>query len=378
MEGERLMRRGLGILWLALALARPGSAEPLAREQVPEPLRPWIDWVLRDHADATCPFFDGSSDRSECAWPARLTLDLDEKGGRFAQQWRVYRDVWVLLPGDASRWPQDVRVDGKPVAVAPRDGAPAVRILKGKHEISGSFAWSELPEILPIPARTGLVALTLDGQAVPLPRRDPQGQLWLRVRTTTTAEEARLDVRVYRRLADEVPAELTTRVELRVSGRIARFCSGVRCLRASCRCGSTARCRPASSPTDGCASRATGWSMEPRNRRAARRADLHASRAANDGPWASEEIWVLDARPDLRLVTVEGVPAIDPQQTQLPADWERSPPIRCAGGHDASRRKAPWRCRSRARSAGPAAHLVARLRRRRLHDPRRDLGALTP
>ncbi|MGH8408250.1 MAG: hypothetical protein ACRESL_22450, partial [Pseudomonas sp.] len=35
--------------------------------------------------------------------------------------------------------------------------------------------------------------------------------------------------------------------------------------------------------------------------------------------------WVFDARPHLRLVTIEGVPAIDPQQTTLPDDWRSLP-----------------------------------------------------
>ncbi len=320
-----MMRRVLGVLWLAMALARPASAEPLARDQVPEPLRPWIDWVLRDHQDAACPFFDGSADRSECAWPARLALELDEKGGHFTQQWRVYRDIWVSLPGDASRWPQDVRVDGKPAAVAPRDGAPAVRLLKGKHEISGSFAWSELPEILPIPARTGLVALTLDGQAVPLPRRDPQGQLWLRVRASAGAEEARLDVHVYRRLADEVPAELATRVELRVSGRNREVLLG-RVLPDGFVPMRLDSPLPARIEPDGrlrVQARAGAWSLEIGARHEGPLSTV--TLPPNDGPWATEEIWVLDVRPDLRLVSVEGVPAIDPQQTQLPPDWKQLP-----------------------------------------------------
>ncbi len=214
--------RGFSVLCACLlatfGLAVAVQAEALPREQVPEPLKPWIDWALRGHEQELCPYFDGAADRSQCAWPARLTLDLDEKSGRFTQQWRVYSDAWIPLPGDARRWPVDVRVDGKPAPAVVHDGAPAVRVSKGKHDVGGSFAWSELPELLPIPAETGLVGLSLGGKPVPFPRRDPQGQLWLKSRPSTVAEEARLDVRVYRRVVDDVPLELTTRVELRVSG----------------------------------------------------------------------------------------------------------------------------------------------------------------
>src|SRR5258706_13952809 len=127
MSKTRMLRKMRKLWWLGVlvvAIAFHGSAavaEPLPREQVPEPLRPWVDWVLRGHEGDTCPFFENAGDRRQCAWPSRLSLDLDENSGRLTQQWRIYRDAWVPLPGDATRWPQDVRVDGKPAAATLHD-----------------------------------------------------------------------------------------------------------------------------------------------------------------------------------------------------------------------------------------------------------------
>ena len=56
---------------LCLAVAAPAAAEPLRREAVPEPLRPWVDWVLRGHEAAACPFLQGRGARY-CVWPTRL------------------------------------------------------------------------------------------------------------------------------------------------------------------------------------------------------------------------------------------------------------------------------------------------------------------
>ena len=51
-----------------------------------------------------------------------------------------------------------------------------------------------------------------------------------------------------------------------------------------------------------------------------------ASAPTLGGPWREgEEIWVFAAQPALRLVSVEGVTAIDPQQTSLPDEWKRLP-----------------------------------------------------
>ena len=93
----------LGVV-LALLATCPAQAAPLARSEVPEPLRPWIDWVLRGHETDRCPFLDAPSTR-ECAWPSRLVLSLDEHGGKFTQQWLVHHESDVPLPGDDAHWP---------------------------------------------------------------------------------------------------------------------------------------------------------------------------------------------------------------------------------------------------------------------------------
>ena len=44
------------------------------------------------------------------------------------------------------------------------------------------------------------------------------------------------------------------------------------------------------------------------------------------GPWKDgEEVWVFEARPALRAVTVTGVTGVDPQQTTLPDEWKSLP-----------------------------------------------------
>src|SRR5438067_7354766 len=173
-EGMRRLAAAVVVGWLTVL---PAAAEPLAREQVPEALRPWTDWVMHGHEEAFCSLIQGSTDRRQCAWPSRLTLDLDARAGRFTQDWLVQRAGWVPLPGDAARAPLDVRADGKPAPVTLRSGVPSVRLERGAHTVSGAFAWDSLPELLPIPAETGLGGLAQNGQHVALPDRDAKGPL---------------------------------------------------------------------------------------------------------------------------------------------------------------------------------------------------------
>src|SRR5438093_151962 len=113
------MRRGASLVVVLIVLACRTSvlADPIAREKIPEPLRPWVEWVMHGHEEERCPFFLGDAAKRQCSWPSRLALDLSDRGGRFTQEWMLYRDAWADLPGDARIWPQDVRVDGRPAMV---------------------------------------------------------------------------------------------------------------------------------------------------------------------------------------------------------------------------------------------------------------------
>ena len=86
------------------------------------------------------------------------------------------------------------------------------------------------------------------------------------------------------------------------------------------------RCRSASRPTGACAS---SCARAPGSVTLTARNDAPTARIARprpDGPWKEgEEVWVFESRPPLRVVTVEGVPGVDPQQTTLPDEWRRCP-----------------------------------------------------
>jgi hypothetical protein len=159
------------------------QAEPLGRSEVPPPLRPWIDWALHGVDDADCPWGAGAeSPERRCLFATRLELDLGEHTATFSAEWNAAGPSWALLPGDATLWPQQVRLDGAPAVVVPLDELPALRLAPGHHVARGSFSYAALPEGLATPPETALIALRVSGQSVPFPRRDDRGRLWLRER----------------------------------------------------------------------------------------------------------------------------------------------------------------------------------------------------
>lgn len=312
--------RLLTALFIALPMA--AHAQSLPPGDVPAPLRAWIPWALHGHAD--CPTMVGGELRA-CGWPAQLDLVLDATSGRFTQRVQAYAPTWLRLPGDATRWPQDVKVDGRPAVVLARDGVPSVKLEKGDHVVSGTFAFEALPESLTIPPQLGLLTLTVNGKAVARPGRDASGLLWLQREAKADDSEARLDVTVHRLVSDEVPLLVTTRVRLDVSGTSREVLLG-RALLPGFAPLSLSSPLPARLDPDGklrVQVRPGTWTIDVAARHEGPVETITLGPA--DGPWAATEVWAFDARPELRLVETEGVAAVDPLQTTLPDEWRHLP-----------------------------------------------------
>ncbi len=312
------------------------AAGPLEPEEVPEPLQPWVGWVLHGEEERLCPFLYTTADSRRCAWPSRLTLDLTDAGGRFEQQWEVYAASWVVLPGEARHWPQQVKVDGAPARVTFSEDQPRVRLAAGTHRVEGEFLWDRLPESLRIAEDSGLIALTVGGSRVEAPDVDEGGQLWLRERDSPRPDREAagetLSAQVHRKVVDTIPLQVITRIDLDVSGSQREVVLGPALLaeHIPLRLGSPL---PARLEPDGrlrIQVRPGRWTIELVSRHPGETTEIPL--AAAPSPWPEEEFWVFEARRHLRLVEVAGVTPVDPRQTNLPADWRSLPAYRVGRG----------------------------------------------
>ncbi|MDR2688357.1 MAG: hypothetical protein LBB76_01200 [Azoarcus sp.] len=190
-------------------------------DDIPAELKPWTGWVLHGKEAWLCPDVEGKHQRDFCAWPGELKLEAREQGMLFTQAWEVQRESVAALPGNREYWPQRVTVDGKAYPVLADDGVPVVRLPAGKHTVSGWIPWTERPRSLAVPANVALISLVIDGKAVlPLERRDDSLTLGRASATRELArEEDSLDIQIYRKLSDGIPARLTTRLLFKVSGK---------------------------------------------------------------------------------------------------------------------------------------------------------------
>jgi len=316
-------------LWLgAIACCEVRAAE-LRESEVPQPLRSWVPWVLQDHEALACAQAYNDGDRHECVWPTRLALTVGSQGGRFSLQVEIFAgDALIALPGQHEAWPRDVRANGAAVPITESGGRPAVRLPAGRYLIEGAFAWRELPQGIAVAPDTGLVDARRDGK--PLGWPDASGQLWLRQAAGAAAEADTLAVRVYRRIDDEIPVRLSTRLELAASGR-PREVRLPAALLPDFVVLAIASPLPARLQPDGTLRvqlRAGTWSIDVAGR--SRRPVAALAAPAGDG-----EVWSFSAHNDLRIVTVDsagGAIGLDPRQAGVPGDWQSLPAFRMPRG----------------------------------------------
>jgi hypothetical protein len=320
------------------ALVFCGSMTVRAQEPLPASLRDWQGWVLKGEEFRRCPFLASAqlqpgqsidAGAFRCAWPERLSIDVDARGGSFAQRWQVFAETWVQLPGNLETWPQDVRVDGAPGAVVARGGIPSLRLAAGNSTITGRFTWSSRPESLPLPASTALVDLRVDQQRVAQPER-PGGALWLGKRRSAE-QAAAMEVQVYRLVSDQVPTYLHTRIRLNVAGD-AREELLARVLPDGFTPVSLTGDVPARLERDG-RLRVQVRAGSHEIRLVARAPGVMNALSRPDpqgGRWPREEIWSFAAADELRVAAAEGPEGIDPSQANVPREWQGYPAFRMA------------------------------------------------
>jgi hypothetical protein len=317
-----LLVRGLALVTLLAAIPCAATAQPFSREDLPPSLRPWVPWVLDQMPTLGCATGQGQP----VCWPGRLELDLGTGGGSFAIDLMADRAADVRLPGSAEHWPQDVRLDGSPAPVFEKDGAPRLRVGNGRHRLAGRFAWSRLPESLSIPSEIGLVDLRLDGRAVPRPRRDQAGTLWLRAGTETGGEGESLRLQVFRQVKDGTPLFVETRLELEVAGR-AREITLPAALLPGTQAVAVTGDLPARVEKDTLRVQVRGgrYSVSVDARVEGRPNAIALPKEAPKDPWPPREVWVFAADEAQRQVELSGPTPIDPSRTELPDEWRALP-----------------------------------------------------
>ncbi|MDX1696437.1 MAG: hypothetical protein R3208_21910, partial [Ketobacteraceae bacterium] len=320
------------LLWLTvfgivlqLTAARAFAYQPDIANAIPEQLKPWQDWVLQQQPGHQCPFKAGQFGERHCVWPAALTITAGANSAHFQLIAHSYSAGWIMLPGGDGFWPHQISVNNEPAESVAVGGRPAVYLDAGQYLVEGTIPWQRLPERLQIPRNTGLVALSVNGRTVAMPRREASGQLWLIEQTTdpTTDTEDKLGLSVFRHLKDGVPFQVTTEVRLEVSGRPREAFLGT-VLLPEFELLAVDSPLPARVEEDGrlrIRLRSGSWTLQVQGRRSDHVQSLPLPEV--DAVWPSEELWSFEPRSEFRQVRIEGAESVDPGQTRIPDNWKR-------------------------------------------------------
>ena len=304
----------------------------VAETYVPDDLKDWQQWVLKDKEYRQCPFyFNRSLDRSDafvCSWPGTLQLTVDGSGADFSQQWTVYaKEQWLALPGSPDYWPDRVTVNDRAIEVIARGEIPSIKLTPGSWRINGTFEWDERPGVLRIPPQSGLVSLTVDGKAVARAEIN-RGGVFLGERQHDTRARDSVRTVVHRLVADDVPTSLMTRLQIDVSGSVREEIFGS-ILPEGFVPLSIASSLPAKLEADGdlhLQVRPGRWTIHLLARGSGVE-DLIA-RPPLGSNMADEEIWSFQSNDQLRVTAVEGLPPVDPSQVDVPGEWQALPAFR--------------------------------------------------
>lgn len=292
---------------------------------MPDALKPWESWVTWNDTSLNSPTTYRSADERIAVWPSVLSMAVDQNGGNWQVAVRVFAQSWVGLPGDADIWPVNVTVDGQAVPVVERNGRPAVQLRPGNYQLVGGFQWDNMPQRIAIPREIGIMSLTVNGQAIAMPRWDTDGHVWLQRVQAEEAEKDLLGAQVYRVIVDGIPTQLITEIELTVSGKSREENLGW-ILPEGFKLSTVSGPIPVAVDEQGrmkAQVRAGKWTITATAFRLENRGDVQY--AANAQPIINEELIAFQAKPEFRLAEVEGLVTTDVTLTTFPAKWRQLP-----------------------------------------------------
>ncbi|WP_144393739.1 hypothetical protein [Pleionea sediminis] len=303
-------------------------------KSIPTELKPWVPWVNKHLDFIDCPMFNGGQVLSEsdraCIWPATLEFKVSRTRAEIEQNWRVYKDSWIPLPGDQQTWPVMVMANGKRVLVQKRNGHPYVFLKEGAAKIQGYYKWDQQPEKFYIPEVVGNLDLTVNGTKVHSPNYEKNyvllGQGFSSGNNIALKSENTLQVKVFRLVKDDHPIFLTTRLNLDISGTIREINLGPVLIDEFQPIGIDSglpaflnekreliiQAKPGS------------WVLK-----------LHAYALPHvtslttpnntKSVWPEQEVWAFKNNPEIRVATLIDLPVIDAESADLPFEWREYP-----------------------------------------------------
>ncbi|MEE4246726.1 MAG: hypothetical protein V2I33_15045, partial [Kangiellaceae bacterium] len=297
-------------------------------DSVPSELKPWIKWSTKDLDFLDCPMTEGGRPTNEtdriCAWPGLLDIEINRTRGQFSQNWKVYKDSWVPLPGDKYSWPAMVEVNGKGHLLQSRNGSPYIFLKKGVAKVTGYWRWDSQPEEVRIPQLSGRLSLKLNQRQVRFPEVD-SGILWLGEREHQEQEADEIQLKVFRKISDGQPIFDQTQIYIWVAGKAREINLGSALLRDFQLVGTDGELPAIVNENNELVIQAKPGRWELSIKSFAKQSLTELQMTRNNELWPEQEIWSYQANEKQRITNIEGLSLIDPDTADIPSEWANLP-----------------------------------------------------
>ncbi len=312
------------IVFLLIVLIFPIQlfANPNWEEQIPNSLKPWVKWVSRDFDTNKCSYSFNNYDQKICSWESKLNLALNNTSGNFSYNIILDDQSSIPLPGNLEFWPQSVKVNGQLQAITNINNSPGIYLEAGEYQITGEYTWATLPDKFTLPPNIALLDISLNGKNLPFPNIQ-NGALTLNQPTTetVTADINYLDLKVFRKIEDDLPAKLETIVKLEISGKSREIKLNQISLPGFALTNITSAL-PINIDQQGnilVQARAGSYTIQTES---FTNNALEKIKFPTGDDWVPFELWSFASNPSLRVVDLAGASAVDPTLYNIPAEWQ--------------------------------------------------------
>ncbi|MCF8059048.1 MAG: hypothetical protein K9K67_07115 [Bacteriovoracaceae bacterium] len=315
------------VVYLLLLFITSVQSQGLERKKLPLLLKDWQEWVLRDVEDFNCPSAFNESEQRHCFWPKNLNLSVERQGGSFKGEWHLFKAEEIELPGSYQTvWPKNVRSGGRELPVINKNGRPYVFLSEGSYSILGEFSWSKTPTSISLPNGVGIFSLNLLGKQIPFPNFGKDGSLWIKGNETLKGKDQDyLEVKVYRKLIDNIPANIETYLKLKVGGGERELTIPSTLLNEFIPVSSNSSLPHQWNPNGELKIRikAGEWFVLLKSRKMTALKELIP--IIKSAPLPEEEVWVFKGMNEFRVTNISGVDQIDSQRADLPPSFQGLP-----------------------------------------------------